>query len=44
MEHIEGFNRHWMPPLVECLRHIAPVAVMVGEFVESHKTLTKHNF
>ncbi len=33
MEHIQGFTRtHWMPPLVECLRHIAPAAAMVDEF------------
>jgi hypothetical protein len=33
MEHIQGFTRsHWMPPLVECLRRIAPVAAMVDEF------------
>jgi hypothetical protein len=33
MEHIQGFTRsHSMPPSVECLRRIAPVAVMVNEF------------
>ncbi len=35
MEHIQGFTRsHWMPPSVECLRHIALAAamVMVNEF------------
>jgi hypothetical protein len=33
MEHIRGFTRsHWMPPSVECLRHIAPTVVMADEF------------
>ena len=33
MEHIQGFTRsHWMPPLGECLRRIAPAAAMVKEF------------
>jgi len=33
MEHIQGFTRsHWMPPLGECLRPIAPAAVIVDEF------------
>ena len=33
MEHIQGFTRsHWMPPLGECLRRIAPTAAMVDEF------------
>jgi hypothetical protein len=32
MEHIQGFTRsHWMPPLGECLRHIAPAATMVDD-------------
>jgi hypothetical protein len=32
MEHIQGFTRsHWMPPSGECLRRIAPAAVMAGE-------------
>ena len=26
---------HWMPPLGECLRRIAPAAVMVNKFVET---------
>ena len=31
MEHIQGFTRsHWMLPLVECLRRIAPAAAMVN--------------
>jgi len=42
MEHIPGFTRsHWMPPLGECLRCIAPVAVMVNEFVETTLNTTK---
>jgi hypothetical protein len=33
MEHIQGFPRsHWMPPLGECLRRIAPAAAMVDNF------------
>ncbi len=33
MEHIRSFTQsHWMPQLVKCLRHIAPVAAMVNEF------------
>jgi len=33
MEHIQGFTQsHWMPPLGECLRRIAPTAAMVDEF------------
>jgi hypothetical protein len=33
MEHIQGFTRsHWMPPSGECLRRIAPAAVMVNDF------------
>ena len=36
MEHILGFTRsHWMPPLGECLRRIAPAATMVNKFVEN---------
>ena len=38
MEHILGFTRsHWMPPLVKCLRRIAPAAAMVDEFIAKHK-------
>jgi len=33
MDHIQGFTQsHWMPPLGECLRRIAPTAAMVDEF------------
>jgi len=33
MERIHRFTRsHWMPPLGECLRRIAPSATMVDEF------------
>jgi len=36
MEHIQGFTwSHWMPPSGECLRRIAPAAVMVDKFVET---------
>jgi hypothetical protein len=45
MEHISGFTRsHWMPPLGECLHHIAPAAAKVIDFGCKHKSLTKHNF
>jgi hypothetical protein len=33
MKHIQGFTlSHWIPPLGECLRRIAPAAAMVKEF------------
>jgi len=36
IEHVQGFAwSHWMPPSGECLRRIAPAAVMVDEFVET---------
>ena len=36
IEHVQGFTwSHWMPPSGECLRRIAPAAVMVDEFVET---------
>jgi len=36
IEHIQGFTRsHWMPPPGECLRRIAPAAVMVDKFIET---------
>ena len=36
MEHIPGFTRsHWLLPLGECLRCIAPAAAMVSVFVET---------
>jgi hypothetical protein len=36
LEHVHGFTRsHWMPPSGECLRCIAPAAVMVNKFVET---------
>jgi hypothetical protein len=36
MEYAQGFTwSHWMPPLGEGLGRIAPVAVMVHEFVET---------
>ena len=45
MEHIQGFTRsHWMPPSGKCLRRIAPMAAIVGEFEWNTQTLTKHNF
>jgi hypothetical protein len=30
-----------MPPLGECLQHIAPAAVMVNKFVETTQNTTK---
>jgi hypothetical protein len=45
MEHILGFTRsHWMPPLGECLRCIAPAAAMVEKFVENTQNTTKKLF
>jgi hypothetical protein len=42
MEHIQGFTwSHWMPPLVECLRRIAPVAAMVDEFERNTQNTNK---
>ncbi len=42
MEHIQGFTQsHWMPPLGECLRCIAPAAIMVDEFVETTQNTNK---
>jgi hypothetical protein len=42
MEHVQGFTgSHWMPPLVGCLRRIAPAAAMVNEFVETTQNTNK---
>jgi hypothetical protein len=42
LEHVRGFTRsHWMPPSGECLRRIAPAAVMVDKFVEATQNTTK---
>jgi hypothetical protein len=42
MKHIRGFTRsHWMPPLSECLRRIAPVTAIVNEFVETTQNTNK---
>jgi len=42
IEHNQGFTRsHGMPPLGKCLRHIAPAAAMVNEFVETTQNTTK---
>jgi len=42
MEHIQGFTRsHRMPPSDECMRRIAPVAVMVDKFVETTQNTNK---
>jgi hypothetical protein len=42
MEHIQGFTwSHWMPPLVECLRHIAQAATMVDEFEQNTQNTNK---
>jgi len=42
MEHIQGFTRsHWMLPSGECLCRIAPVAIMVDEFVETTQNTNK---
>ena len=45
MEHIQSFTRiHWMPPSGKCLRHIAPVAAMVDELVETTQNTNKKLF
>jgi len=45
MEHIRGFTRsYWMPPLVECLRRITPVAAMVKEFKSNTQNTNKTQF
>jgi hypothetical protein len=45
MEHIQGFTRsHWMLPLGEYLRLIAPAAVMVHKFVENTQNTNKKLF
>ena len=42
MNHIRGFTRsQCMPPLGEYLRHIAPKAAMVNEFVETTQNTNK---
>ena len=44
MKHIQGFiQSQWMPPLVECLRRIAPApaATMVNEFLETTQNTNK---
>jgi hypothetical protein len=33
--------KHWMLPSVKCLRHIAPAAAMVNEFVETTQNTIK---
>jgi len=44
VEHILGFTQsHWMPPLGECLHHIAMAAAIVDEYGRKHKTPTKNN-
>jgi hypothetical protein len=42
MEHVKGFTgSQWMPPSGKCLRHIAPAAAMVNEFVETAQNTNK---
>jgi hypothetical protein len=42
MKHIRGFTQsHWMPPLVECLPHIALAAGMVDDFLENAQNTDK---
>ena len=39
---VQGFTGiHWMPPSGECLRCVAPAAVMVNEFVEITQNTNK---
>jgi hypothetical protein len=45
MDHIRGFTgSNWMQPSGECLRHIAPAATMVDEFVETTQNTNKKLF
>jgi hypothetical protein len=45
MEHIQSFTRsHWMLPSSECLRCIAPAAVMVDGFIEKSQNTNKKLF
>jgi hypothetical protein len=45
MEHIQGFTRsHWMLPSGECLRRIAPAAIMVNNLVENTQNTNKKLF
>jgi hypothetical protein len=45
MEHILGFIRsHWMPPPGEFMRHIAPAAAMVAEYIENTQNTNKKIF
>jgi hypothetical protein len=42
IEHVQGFiQSHWMPPSGKCLRHIAPAAALVNEFVETTQNTNK---
>jgi hypothetical protein len=42
MEHIQGFTQsHRMPPLGECLHHIALEAAMVDKFIETTQNTDK---
>jgi hypothetical protein len=42
MEHIQDFTwSHWMPPLVKCLRRIAPAAAMVDKFEQNTQNTNK---
>ena len=42
MGHIQGFtSSHWMPPLVECLRRIAPAAATVDKFKRNTQNTNK---
>ncbi len=42
IEHVQVFTQsHWMPPLVECLHHIAQAAAMGNEFVETTRNTNK---
>ena len=43
MEHIQWryTGSHWMLPSAKCLRHIAPAAAMVGEFIENTQKTNK---
>jgi hypothetical protein len=45
MEHMCGFMQsHYMSPLGDCQRHIAPAAAMIDKFVETTQNTNIHNF
>ncbi len=41
---VASWESQYMPPSGECLRHIAPVATIVNEFVETTQNTNKNKF